>query len=231
MKTGILFDIDDLGGGTYGQTAWTIVMSEFKLNPEGCGGTSFYFGDVDIEGNNRPYTFCIAIESFEMRPIKDFKEVLMKSNKKGLLPAQRRFIEGRVCDSLPCGGVIDDRGRFLVENNQQWLINVAWKNGWKSFPSLKWLGSFAASYLINTQPNYGIWDDETVAAARQALEEAGRDSTLTTLNELLSESNEKGLRSTCEKRIGVLNELWASNDANPTAHGTGFLNWFKRLIK
>lgn len=230
MKTGVLFDIDDLGGGTYGQAAWAIVMSEFS--PDDCGGTTFSSGDVEIKGNSRPYTFCIAIESLEMKPIEHFKKVLMQSNQKGLLPAQRRFIEGRVCDSLSWDGVIDARGRFLVENYQQWLITVAWKNGWRSFPSLSWLGWFAGAYLIRTQPNYGTpWDDETVAAARQALVEAGPNYTLTTLKEHLDKTNEEGVKSTCQKRIGALNELWATNEKEPTAHKTGPLNWFKRFIK
>lgn len=212
MKIGVLFDIDDLGQVTYGQAAWAIVMSEFS--PDDCAGISFFSGDVDIKGNSRPYTFCIGIDSlFEMKPIEDFKKVLTQSNQKGLLPVQRRFIEGKVCDGLPCDGLIDARGRFLVENYQQWLINVAWRNGWKSFPSLRWLGWFAGAYLIRTQPNYGTpWDDETVAAARQALVEAGPDYTLTTLKEHLDKTNEEGVKSTCQGRIETLKEIWATKE-------------------
>ena len=55
MEVGVIFDIDDLGGGAYGQAAWAIVMGKF--DPNGLGGCNLFSGDVDIAGNNRPYTF------------------------------------------------------------------------------------------------------------------------------------------------------------------------------
>jgi hypothetical protein len=231
MKIGVLFDIDDLGGGTYGQTAWAIVMTEFR--PDNCGGTSFLHGDVDIKGNSRPYTFCIAIDSMEIMPIENFKKVLMQSNQKGILPTQHRFIDGTLCDHLPCAGLIDAQGRFLVEDHLQWLINVAWRNGWKSFPSLRWLGWFAGAYLIRTQPDYGTpWNDETVAAAKHALLEAGPNLTLTALKEHLDKTNEEGVKSICQKRIGVLKEIWATNEkgSRDIPPKGGFMKFLKDIF-
>jgi len=65
------------------------------------------------------------------------------------------------------------------------------------------------------------WSDETVAAARQALVEAGSLNTLTTFREELDKSTEKGIKKTCQKGIGALDELRSASEKEPTAHRKG----------
>ncbi len=99
---------------------------------------------------------------------------------------------------------------------------------------MDWLGWHAAGYLIRTQPNYNSpWDEEATSAAMQALVEAGPRLTLTALSEYLDETNEEGVRTTCQEHMETLKKLWSADEDesnNTSSKDSGLLSTYVSLV-
>lgn len=88
---GIVFDIEELGNGTYGKVAYEILFK--NLNPYQMG---YYFtlwdGDTDSTLKGQDYDYCIRIDSSQDGVIKYVKEIFEKATDKGLADIEKRFI-------------------------------------------------------------------------------------------------------------------------------------------
>jgi hypothetical protein len=110
LGIGVLFAIDGLGGGYYGNRAWQLFMK--YLDP-------LQFGQcILVEGDTAPNEFCIGIYGLSLEPEK-IHEVFENVDDPGLVPAERRFLEKLALDEQPLviRGEIDGIGRLVTE---QW---------------------------------------------------------------------------------------------------------------
>jgi hypothetical protein len=214
-EIGVLFDIDELGGGFYGKAAWDIFMK--ALNPTKISGCLLISGDTPIPGSRSPYSHCIGIEPTIPEQSGYFRNSLGILIHKGLFPPEQRFIIGQLSDRYALGldGHIDPDGRFVMaDTDSLWLFSVAAEAGWKYLPSDKWLGKFAAEFLMRTRPDDPLgalsWakDERFVAVASQALKEAGRMKTLQAIQNYLSISNDKELSRVYHERLHYLEKIW-----------------------
>ncbi|MFG1691125.1 hypothetical protein ACGF5M_03025 [Gemmatimonadota bacterium] len=109
---GVVFDIDDLGGGFYGYEAWKIFMKH--LDPSKLTGSTLLEGDTMETLNGGANEFCIAVYgSVDVDYVRSAFEDLTEE---GLAPPDRRFIEKPQLDSepLPDRGRVDSEGFFVT---------------------------------------------------------------------------------------------------------------------
>jgi hypothetical protein len=122
-EIGILFDIDELGGGFYGLKAYKIFFS--NLDHKQLANCTIFDGDTSetLAGHARIY--CICVHSDNPAKIDYIKKVFSQSTDKGLLPLNRRFIEGNVTDRHPLAraGEIDSSGNLIVrKGGLLWVV-------------------------------------------------------------------------------------------------------------
>lgn len=90
-QIGIVFPIDELGGGTYGSAAYKIIYK--NLDPSKMGTFKMYDGDTKAtlsgSGDN---DYCIAIQSDNASVIKYVRDTMALAKDKGLAPINKRFI-------------------------------------------------------------------------------------------------------------------------------------------
>ncbi|MCI0411328.1 serine/threonine-protein kinase [bacterium] len=104
-KLGVLFNIEELGGGAYGYRAYRILFGAIDLRDlKGC---TISDGDVGE-------WYCIAIESFDESCLYRLKSSFFRCNAKGLAPRERRFIEGIHVEKQPLvtAGYVDHGGEM-----------------------------------------------------------------------------------------------------------------------
>ena len=111
---GVVFDIDDLGGGFYGSAAWRIFLR--NLRPENIIGCVLREGDTSetMSGNRRE--FCIAVLGAELNTDL-FVKVFKDCSEKGFASSNRRFILSPKLDSEPLmeAGIVDSMGRLMQD--------------------------------------------------------------------------------------------------------------------
>jgi hypothetical protein len=126
-ELGVIFDIDDLGGGFYGWEAYKIFFA--SLDPQRLTGCTLLDGDTSetLAGQAREY--CIAVQSLDPSKILYVKEALSTRTDQGLLPVERRFIEGDVTSRNPLAlaGNIDAAGKLVVREGS--MIGEGWTEG------------------------------------------------------------------------------------------------------
>lgn len=109
---GIVFDIDKLGGGFYGDTAWRIFMR--NLRPERIMPCGLREGDTNesLRGNRRE--FCIAVFGVGV-DTHVVEEAFQNCSDTGLAEPSRRFIRSPRLDSEPLrlAGMVDSQGRLV----------------------------------------------------------------------------------------------------------------------
>jgi hypothetical protein len=112
-QIGILFDIDELGGGVYGYKAYKIFFD--ALDPRDIPGCTITDGDTNETLAGRARHFCIALESLSQSSIDKVKAAFSKSTAKGLLPVTSRFLdEARVKrEPLPLSFRINKSGDLV----------------------------------------------------------------------------------------------------------------------
>jgi hypothetical protein len=126
QQLGILYNIDELGGGFYGWKAYSILFR--ALDPKRLTGCSLLDGDTSetLAGGAREY--CIAIHSPDPAKIDYVREVLLAASDPGLLPPDRRFLQGDVrTQPLVPAGEIDSEGRLVVREGS--MIGEGWTEG------------------------------------------------------------------------------------------------------
>jgi hypothetical protein len=113
-ELGIVFNIDDLGGGGYGSKAWHIFMK--NVDPNSIAPCILKHGDTRQTLNGSKIEYCIAVYStiLDLNPLAlVFKQLSVK----GLAPISSRFIEGQALYSEPLvlKGRIDATGRLVTD--------------------------------------------------------------------------------------------------------------------
>lgn len=134
MELGILFDIDDLGGGFYGFEAWKIFLKH--CDPEKLSGCMFYEGDTIDTLEGRANTFCIAVQSSDPTAVNYLKQTFAGLKEKGLLPPNERFVEGTVTSMHPLvlKAQVDTEGRFVTESWTRVDEELCEASGWQYAP-------------------------------------------------------------------------------------------------
>ena len=233
MEVGVLFDIDELGGGFYGQAAWAILMR--AVSPTELTNCTFFSGDTadGFPSSKRPYSFCIGIDALAQGKVASFKGALLERDDKGLLPRENRFAEGnvRAANHLVTDGYVDPTGTFVMADTDcLWLISVAQENGWRCRPSDSWLGKFAAGFALRRLTLSRDFDP----VAKQALLEAGRERTLAAARAYLDGVQDEETRRLGREQWSTLEEIWpteaakqpepAARQAEPAAPRPGLLS-------
>ena len=124
-EIGIVFDIDELGGGFYGLTAYKVLFQ--SLDPNRLKGCTLRDGDTAETLAGRARHYCIAFQSTDSATIQYVHDTLANAQEKGLLPAGRRFIEATSQQPLVLAGVIDSDGRLVVKEGS--MIGPGWVEG------------------------------------------------------------------------------------------------------
>lgn len=129
FEIGILFDIDDLGGGSYGWKAYKILFN--NLDPHKLTGCSLHDGDTSETLQEEVRIYCIAIQTVDESKIEYIRETFRKCNDKGLLSPDQRFLESSVTDEEPLvlAGYIDLAGNLVVDAYS--MIGEGWTKGTK----------------------------------------------------------------------------------------------------
>lgn len=129
---GIIFNIDDLGGGYYGPKAWRIFMRH--LDPTQIPACTLMEGDTNatLEGHARE--FCIAI--YGLIDVDYIKGLFADLQDKGLAKKSHRFIEKSQLDSEPLvhRGRIDASGAFVTESWARVDHDLCKEVGWRYRP-------------------------------------------------------------------------------------------------
>jgi hypothetical protein len=90
-QLGIVFDIDELGGGVYGYAAYKVLFDAIDSSElQGCFLSD---GDTNATLSGAANHYCIAIESFNASTLDRVREAVGSSRAPGLLPPSRRFLE------------------------------------------------------------------------------------------------------------------------------------------
>jgi len=134
MKSiGVVFDIDELGGGFYGSRAWRIFMRQ--LPPEKIIGATLREGDTSetLTGSRRE--FCIGVYGAAL-DVEVVKRAFAGCSEKGLAPADRRFILSPRLDSEPLleAGMIDSVGRLAQDEWSRMFHDRCKDCGWGYAP-------------------------------------------------------------------------------------------------
>lgn len=123
-KTGILFDIDELGGGLYGYYAYKTFFE--AIDTRLLKGCTLSDGDTNATLTGSANQYCIAVDSPDASIITSVKDAVSKSNAKGLLPLSSRFLDDYQVSREPLvtAAYINSLGE--LENCQtSWIID-AW---------------------------------------------------------------------------------------------------------
>jgi hypothetical protein len=130
---GIVFDIDELGGGFYGSTAWRILMRNLKQSQiKDC---VLKEGDTNATLSGSRREFCIAITGQNLN-IENIRTCFQNCTEKGLAKIERRFLVGStvVSEPLTLTGTIDSKGRLVVDEWTRVFHDRCKDCGWKYFP-------------------------------------------------------------------------------------------------
>ena len=125
-KIGVLFDIDELGGGLYGYEAYKIFFSAVDTRELAACILSDGDTNATLFGNARQY--CIAVQSWLYpEQVDAVRNALSASQAKGLLPLSARFLSDSAAGAEPLviAGRIDSQGN-LLDCHTGWM-KEAWE--------------------------------------------------------------------------------------------------------
>ena len=125
FQIGILFDIDELGGGFYGYASYKIFFG--ALDTSKLLGCLLRDGDTTATLQGRARQCCISVEFPDASKIEAVKDALGKSTAKGLLPPSSRFLEDALVrlEPLVFAGRISSTGE-LTDCETSWVMK-AWE--------------------------------------------------------------------------------------------------------
>lgn len=127
LEMGIMFDVAQLGGGFYGLKAYKILFA--NLDPRLLKGCMIHDGDALAISSD---LYCICVQTTKWEQLDYIRKAMGGVEAPGLLPAERRFVSGRVAasNSLVQAGFIDPEGAFNVKKNgmiaESWADGTAW---------------------------------------------------------------------------------------------------------
>ncbi|KAF0106694.1 MAG: hypothetical protein FD146_2286 [Anaerolineaceae bacterium] len=98
-KLGILFNIEELGGGLYGYEAYKNFFE--TMDTRKMPGVVLYDGDTRATLSGGQNTYCIAVESEDAKAMEAIKNKFLLASAKGLAPANERILEGAQIESEP----------------------------------------------------------------------------------------------------------------------------------
>jgi hypothetical protein len=124
-QLGILFDIDELGGGLYGYEAYKILFG--VIDTARLAGCALSDGDTNATLAGRANQYCIAVDSLDASKIAAVKSAFGASNAKGLLSLPSRFLSDAAVRNEPLvlAAHIDLAGK-LVHCKTGWVMQ-AWE--------------------------------------------------------------------------------------------------------
>jgi hypothetical protein len=124
-QIGILFDIDELGGGLYGYASYKIFFG--ALDTSLLLGCLLRDGDTNATLQGRARHCCIAVELPDGSKIEAVKNALSKTTAKGLLRPSSRFLEDALVRQEPLvfAGRISSTGE-LTNCETSWVMK-AWE--------------------------------------------------------------------------------------------------------
>jgi len=98
-KLGILFNIEELGGGLYGYEAYKGFFE--TMDTRKIPGAVLYDGDMRATLSGGQNAYCIALESNDEKVLADIEKKFTLSTARGLAPAGERFLKGERAESEP----------------------------------------------------------------------------------------------------------------------------------
>jgi len=130
---GIVFDIQKLGGGFYGNAAWRIFMR--NLNPGLIAGCALKECDTKETLLGKRRECCIAVFGSKLDP-RAVEEVFQNCSEKGLADPDRRFLKSPELDLEPLAevGTVDSKGRFVKEEWNRAFHDRCKDSGWGFSP-------------------------------------------------------------------------------------------------
>jgi hypothetical protein len=129
-EIGVVFDIDELGGGFYRYTALRVLFE--SLDPTRLGGCTVLDGDTSETLAGQARTYLIAFQAVDPEQAAYIRDTLARSDNEGLLPETRRFLEGAAVTRHPLvlTGRIDGEGRLVVKEGSGigagWVKDTRW---------------------------------------------------------------------------------------------------------
>jgi hypothetical protein len=129
-QIGILFDIDELGGGFYGHASYKVLFG--ALDTSQLLGCTLRDGDTNATLQGLARQCCISIEVPNASTMDAVRSALSKSTAKGLLPPSSRFIEDALVrqEPLVLAGRITSTGE-LTDCETIW-VKMAWEEARRS---------------------------------------------------------------------------------------------------
>lgn len=130
---GVVFDIDELGGGFYGAEAWRIFMR--SLSPSSIVNCILQEGDTNETLFGRQEEFCIGVFGLTLNA-GVVKAAFADSSDKGLAAPDRRFIASPQVNAEPLVtvGAIDHRGRLVQDEWSRSFHDRCTDCGWGYAP-------------------------------------------------------------------------------------------------
>jgi hypothetical protein len=128
-EIGILFDIDELGGGIYGRRAYEILFR--RLDPMQLTICHIFDGDTEATLDGDANIYCIAFQATEQEKIHYIVDTLASHMDVGLLPAANRYLTGDVVRREPLvwsATIAFDGSLRLTEDT---IIRPSWVEGTK----------------------------------------------------------------------------------------------------
>lgn len=124
-QIGVLFDIDDLGGGMYGYAAYRLLFETLGRDTLVECGLSDGDTSETLSGSARHY--CIAIETNDAVKCAAIRQTIRQSDAVGFVATGSRLIEGDTVSRHPLvqAGRIDSTGQ-LSGCDTAWIA-TAWK--------------------------------------------------------------------------------------------------------
>jgi hypothetical protein len=124
-QLGILFDIDELGGGFYGYEAYKVFFAAVAAGQ--LAGRSLSDGDTKATLSGAANQYCIGVDTLDASRLVAVRKALTESSAKGLLPPESRFMDGASVQREPLvlAAQIDFAGK-LVNCRTAW-VTAAWK--------------------------------------------------------------------------------------------------------
>src|SRR5688500_19691302 len=120
-RLGVLFSIEELGGGAYGHSAYSRFLD--MIDSSLLFDCALYDGDI---GGNWDF-YCIAIESSDPTKLHRIKSAVFQSDARGLAIRQKRFLDGPAAQNAPLvfAGIIASQGE--LQRCETWFVHQAWE--------------------------------------------------------------------------------------------------------
>lgn len=110
----MVFNIDGLGGGFYGRSAWLLFMK--TVSSSGLRACMLVHGDTNATLEHGAREYCIGVYG-DPEAVENARAAFRNSDHRGLAPFHRRFVEKVVLDQqpLPIKGNVDAAGRLVTD--------------------------------------------------------------------------------------------------------------------